>query len=433
MRKAALSERQWTWIAVAAIAIGLVLRLVWVLVLHPPFEHVYSDMSWYLTLATNLVETGSLNPYDALHPPGTNLVLAAPLALFGTGSAGLWAAAVLWALLSSLTPFFMWRLARGFFSPAAAALTAVFTATWPLFITSAGFFLSETPSLTFLVGALWAGYAAERSTSRRAVALGALAGVLGVAAIATRPQFLLNVLVLVVPWVWAWRRKFRPLLAFAAAGAVIGAAVVTHNSLAVGEPTGVSRSTGFIFFMGHCDVLWVTSGTPPGPVFQYAAPPAVQRNTGRNYNFPDHLLWEQGFFFDQGLDCIRKDGIGHVRILGRSLLDMTSTTVMWPQANEDNLKEVVHYANVLYSLLLPVILVASIGRIFERRRSGKAAGGEIAMLVQLLCGFVLALLFFGDPRYRMQYDVFGFALLSVLIAAWLFDSKRTARPTTTMP
>lgn len=60
-----LSGRQWTWIAVVALALGFVLRLVWTLALHQPFDHVYSDMAGYVDRATGLVETGELDRYDA--------------------------------------------------------------------------------------------------------------------------------------------------------------------------------------------------------------------------------------------------------------------------------------------------------------------------------------------------------------------------------
>jgi 4-amino-4-deoxy-L-arabinose transferase-like glycosyltransferase len=425
LRAAALSARQWTWIAVAAIALGFVLRMVWTLVLHPPFDYVYSDMAGYVDRATRLVETGELERYDAFYPPGVHLLLAVPLALFGPDRGGLWAASVLWAVLSSLTPFFMWRLTLILLTPAAAALTAVLTALWPLYITSAGYFLSETPSLTFLVASLAVGYEANRSNGRAAVALGALAGLLGAAAVAMRPQFFLNLLVLVVPWMWAWRRRFRPLLAFLASGALIGAGVIAHNSVAAGTLTGVSENSGVTFFLGHCDARSVRTGTDPGPILEFGAPVAAQRGTGRRYVFPDHVAWEQGFFFRQAANCIREDGVGHVRILGRSLLEMTATTVIWPQSNEPRLKDVVNYTNVVYSsLLLPGVILASLVLIQIRRKSG-GWSGELVLLAHLACAFVSALIFFGDPRFRMPYDVFGLALLAALIAYWLLDSKGT--------
>jgi 4-amino-4-deoxy-L-arabinose transferase-like glycosyltransferase len=396
--------------------------MVWTLVMHPPFEHVYSDMQGYVDRATGLVETGEIDRSDAFYPPGVHILLAGPLAVFGADRSGLWAAAVLWAVLSSLTPFFMWRLTLVLLTPAAAALTAVLTALWPLHITAAGYFLSETPSLTFLVASLAVGYQADRSSGREAVALAALAGLLGAAAVAMRPQFFLNLLVLAVPWLWAWRRKFRPLLAFVAAGAVVGAGVIAHNSIAAGKLTGVSENSGLTFFLGHCDARSVRTGTEPGPIFEFGAPVAAQRGTGRRYEFPDRVVWEQGFFFRQAANCIREDGVGHVRILGRSLLEMTATTVIWPQSNEPRLKEVVNYTNVVYSALLPVLVLGTVVLIRRRRQSG-GWGGETVLLAHLASAFVMALIFFGDPRFRMPYDVFGLALLAAIVAYWLFDSK----------
>ena len=80
-----------------------------------------------------------------------------PLATFGPDRGGLWAASVLWAVLSGLTPFFMWRLTLILLTPAAAAPHRGVHRAWPLHITSAGYFLSETPSLTFLVASLATG------------------------------------------------------------------------------------------------------------------------------------------------------------------------------------------------------------------------------------------------------------------------------------
>jgi hypothetical protein len=37
------------------------------------------------------------------------------------------------------------------------------------------------------------------------------------------------------------------------------------------------------------------------------------------------------------------------------------------------------------------------------------------MLLQLACVLVVAILFFGDPRVRSTYDVFGLALLAASI------------------
>ena len=280
-------------------------------------------------------------------------------------------------MLSSLTPFFMWRLTLILLTPAAAALTAVFTALWPLHITSAGYFLSETPSLTFLVASLAVGYEANRSNGRAAVALGALAGLLGAAALPCGPSS-------------SSTCSCRPSLGLGVAPAVSAVAGVRGCRCSRrsrchrpqlrrgGKLTGISENSGLTFFLGHCDARVRADGHRTRPILEFGAPVAAQRGTGRRYVFPDHIVWEQGFFFRQAANCIREDGVGHFRILGRSLLEMTATTVIWPQSNEPRLKEVVNYTNVVYSVLLPGLIIGSLLLIRIRRNAGVGRRAGVA-------------------------------------------------------
>lgn len=91
-------------VALAAVIAGAAVRLVWGVVAHPPYELVFSDMQGYVERATRLADGGDLQRLDAFFPPGTHLLLAVPLELFGTGEAGLRAAAVEWWLLASAVP-----------------------------------------------------------------------------------------------------------------------------------------------------------------------------------------------------------------------------------------------------------------------------------------------------------------------------------------
>ena len=127
------------------------------------------------------------------------------------------------------------------------------------------------------------------------------------------------------------------------------------------------------------------------------------------------MVWDQGFFYEMGLRCIERDGLGHVRVLARNVLNMTATTIPWPQVNdEDGQRGVVRVSNLAYSLLLPLVVVYSVFIILRRRASGRASG-ETVMLLQLACVLVVAIFFFGDPRVRSTYDVFGLALLAACI------------------
>ena len=86
---------------------------------------------------------------------------------------------------------------------------------------------------------------------------------------------------------------------------------------------------------------------------------------------------------------------------------------------------VVRVSNLAYSFLLPLIVVYSVFIIVRRRASGWSSG-EAIMLLQLACVLFVAIMFFGDPRVRSTYDVFGLALLAACIAdiVHLKDSRR---------
>jgi 4-amino-4-deoxy-L-arabinose transferase-like glycosyltransferase len=332
---------------------------------------------------------------------------------------GLWAGAVVWALLSAAAPFLMWRLARLLLTPAAASLTAVFTAAWPLHATSAGYFLSETPSLAFLLAALWAGYAALRAQGRRALLFAGAAGLLGGAAATMRPQFLLNLVLLGAAWLLV--RRARLLIPFAAGCAVLIGGAVLHNSLAAGKPTGISENSGLTFFIGQCEVHTVRAAQGR----QFGPPPANQQGRGRIYDFPNHEVWDQGFFFRKGLECVREDGWSHARLLARSIPDLLWTSIIWPQVNDRTIRGFVNVTNVLFALLLPLILVGTALIVRDRRRAGEPSG-ELVLALHLSTVLVTGFVFFGDPRFRMPYDFFALALLAAVLADTFVRSGKSS-------
>lgn len=407
---------RWERVALASILVGAVIRVVWGLLIHPPVDFIYSDMALYVARAERLATGGALSRFDAFFPPGTQMLLAVPMYLFGTGPAGRWAGAVLWCVLSSLVPLFTWRLTRLLLTPAAAALATVFCAFWPLFITYGGFFTSETPSLALVLASLWAGYRASRESGKLAYGLGLLAGALGGAAIACRPQWILNLVVLSVPLLMHLRRQVAVLAGIIVGSMVILGGVLLHNSAAAGKLTGLSENSGLNFWIGHCDVYEVTTVDPRRDIsFQFKHPVWSQLERGGSYRFEGRLAWDQAFFYDMGLECIRRDGSEHVLLLVRNVLDMTATTVPWPQENnEKGQRGVVWASNLAYSLLLPWIVIESVFLI--RRRAADQPSGEVVMLAHLACVVLIAVVFFGDPRIRSSYDVFGLALLAALVA-----------------
>jgi 4-amino-4-deoxy-L-arabinose transferase-like glycosyltransferase len=420
---ARINAARWEQFALIAIVIGVVIRAAWVLALHPPLEHIYSDMEGYVDRAVKLASGGALERYDAFYPAGTHWILAVPLFIFGTDVRGLWGGAVLWWALSSVTPLAMWRFARYKLTVSAAALTAIFASLFPIPIAYAGFFMSETPALALLAGSLWLAARAEvMGGMRRFIASGLVGGL----AAANRPALVLNIAV-------AALTAARGLGARAIAGLFIGTAAVlvllaAHNTLATGRLTLLSENSGLAMWIGQCDVHLVKLGNPDGgPYFEFGSPPATQRGTGRDYVFPDHLPWDQGFFYEQTLACIRSNGIAHLRTLAQAVIDTTLTTRPWPPSQEADLGDRIAFTNALWSAALPFVIGGGLWLIRQRRRRGEPAG-EAVMLWHFACVLVTTLLFIGDPRYRSLYDVFGLAVAAGILS-YLFLERPSEETT----
>jgi len=413
-----LPERDWNTIALAAVGVGATLRAIWILVLHHPFapQYIYSDMDGYVSRAKAL-SLGQFTHYAAFYPPGTHALIAFPLELFGRGRAGFWGAAVLWWLLSSLTPFFAWRLARVLLTPTAAALTAVFVSVWPLYILYTGYFTSETPAIAFIDAALWLGYRARFGAGRAAIGSAAAAGLFGMAALACRPQLSFNMLILGVPLLRR-REQLAKAAALALSAAVVFGAVVVNNSKATGKFTPqLNQDTALAFFIGHCNASFVSTADYRRLLFfGFGPPPAIQQGTGRVYRFTGRDIWDESFFFRRGLKCIRHDGIGHTTLIARHLADMTATSTPWPLIDDKGVRSLAQATNFLYTLSLPVILVAGFLLAREKRRAGQRPTGEGILLAHFSCVLIVALFAFGDPRFRLPYDLFALALLGAVLA-----------------
>lgn len=424
------SGRRGDLFAVGAVAVGAVIRIVWGLGFHQAFEHIYSDMAGYVDRAQRLASGGPFQPFDSFYPAGTHVLLAAPFRIFGTGRAGLWAGAVLWTLLSCAIPFLVWRISRRLLDPRAAAIAAALTAFFPLFIVYGGFFMSEIPSITFLLLTILLGFKTAEAAAKDRWVYAAATGLSGGVAIVMRTQLALNVLI--VAWVLLRKREGARRLALAAlAGVLIPVIGVVGLNYKATDRITLSQNAGVNFFHAHCPVLTSYYVRNDGSFFWFAAPPSVQLNRGRDYIFnvpPD----DQAFLVRQGLHCIRADGIKHVGIMIRNIDEMGLSTVPWPPSNERPLRRFVKPANVVYSIALPAIVVGGFVLWRRKRREGLRAG-EGVLLAHLAPMVPLGAFFVGDPRYRMAYDAFGLALAASLIS-WgmsMYAARRATAPAET--
>jgi hypothetical protein len=404
----------WDRVAWVAIVIGTLARGL-VLILHPPLDYVYSDMAGYVVGAQHLVTGGPQSRLEAFFPSGTHLVLAIPLLAFGSGRSGLWAASILWFVLGSVSPWLAWRWARRILPVPAAALAGIGCALWPLFVTQVGFFMSELPAITFLLASLLVASRIRDGASRALTAELLLLGVLVGLGITVRPQLLLNDVLAIVPVVWLLRRRLPALGALAIATVLPIGLIVAINSDAAGRFTLLSENTGVNFFLAQCNAGSVVAYGPHS-TYEIETPVYTQTHNGRSYLFEGHDIWDQRFFFGQAGDCIRAEGVGQVGLVARHVLDLTVTSVPWPQYDDPGMRGVVRAVNRAYGLALPTIIVASF-IVFWRRRPANRAPRLV--LAHLLCVLPTVVVFLSEPRFRVPYDVFGLTLVAALLSRLL--------------
>lgn len=428
MRSAAEDHaRRWDRLALAAVVVGALVRVWWCFFAHPALDHVFSDMFGYVDRAVRLADGSSLGRYAAFYPPGAHMLLSVPALVLDPGRDGLWGGVAIWWALSASIPLLAWRLARRLLNPVAGALTAVLCALYPLHVLYAGYFLSEVPATAFLLGALCLGYRA-RDEAGHQVAFAVAAGVLAGAALAVRPQLLLNVAILAAAFLRRPGRRWAPVAAMAAAALVPVAGAIAHNTAQADRLTGLSENSGLNFFIGRCDIALVNTLSRDGLTrWQFGTPPAIQQGGRRTVTLPDREIWDEGWFFEEGARCVRDDGLGHARIVGRSVLDLTATSVPWPMAADPDLEETARVTNIVYVGLLPAIVIAAAGLARWRRFHGERSG-EVTLLLHLACILPTAIAFFGEPRFRiLPYDVFGLALMAAAIASLAFGAPRVQR------
>jgi 4-amino-4-deoxy-L-arabinose transferase-like glycosyltransferase len=403
---------RWDAVAVVAVVGGPVAREAWGVVAHPAMDYVYSDMAGYVDRARRLVEGAPLSRFDTLFAPGTHLLLALPLWLFGSGHAGLLVASMLWAAMSAATPFLAWRVARHLLSPAAAAVATVLVAASPLAVAYSGFFTSETPSTALLLAVVLLALTCRSVEGRRRDLAGLALGLTAGALIAVRPQLALNAAFAVLPLLLVWRSHRRLLAIAAVSGAVALAPVLAINAAAGAGVGRISTYDGMNFFLGHCPVHSLTTGLPSTGRWDVASPVAIQKHRGYDVFVPDHHPWDSGWYFRAGWRCIRRDGIGHVVAVTRSVVDLTVTSVPWPMSEGGLLRRVAAVTNIAICASGAAALVLALW--LHRRRRLEDGRGIATLAVHLALLVPTGALFLGEPRFRMPYDPFALMIVAAI-------------------
>lgn len=222
------------WVFWALLGAAVISRLVWVLWVHPPQAHVFSDMAHYVYRARLVAdfEVHAGMREMVWQAWGTHALLAIPMLLMGPGESALEFAGLIWAGCSAATVVLGYQLALRAFIGAGqkpgpladastyrvdgssakdgpapikawpATVVGVVLLVWVPLISHTGFFISETPYACVLLATT---LGVVRLIQDGRGALGA--GVFGALAFALRPQSAVFFILLGLVWLLDRRRR----------------------------------------------------------------------------------------------------------------------------------------------------------------------------------------------------------------------------------
>jgi hypothetical protein len=439
--------------------LAVVTRLLWVLLVHPPGDYIFSDMRKYLERATEVAELGMAVGHRefAWQAWGTHVLLSIPLRLFGVDR--LDAAAALWGLMAAAAvPLSYLLAARVCTRPKVPEFIGIVVLLWHPNVSNAGYFLSETPFLCF---ALASTLALVRTLQTGKGAL--LAGCLSAIAFAVRPQSALFFLLVAVTWLVNRRRlpHVRPIALVLVALPLLGMLAFSawRFHAHTGYWAGVAENANMNLTAGRCHNIVTQAYRTEAEMRR-----AVDRentNDGRRVSLPNfRLAWKLptwhpmalrpvlgeesvrfvGYIGDPEIhreirkQCYAKSGIWHqIRMSFVNVMLTWFVDRQWPEMEKGReiFLPIVDVYSVVFQIVIwaPSMLGMGLGVWWIRRRPALTL-----VAWQIVNSMVVAAIFFGTIRLRTPYDPYAFILAvegvlwaSPRVRAW-WARRRAARP-----
>lgn len=436
-------------------ALALLTRLVWVLVIHRPGDYRFSDMRLYVERATLVAEKGWPPPpsrHMAWQAFGTHGLLSVPLRLFGT-EPPMTAAGVLWGLLGAaavpLTYLLACRVLRERWQARTAGIAAL---VWYPNLSTTGFFLSETPFLAAqLLSIYWLVVCFQEG--KRAWP----AGLASAGAFMLRPQAAVFYVLVFLVWLVNARR-----LPWVRWHHVVGVGTPLVLALAfslwrfhyhTGYWGGIAENANMNLTAGRCHNI-VTQAFPNERALRKAEEKDDQ-TSGRRVALPGFRTlknsqpsWSPlalrpalggdsirfvGYIGDPFIHrelrekCYAATGVvEQIRYSFVNLILQWFIARQWPDTSKGHgtflvISEIYRYFFQV-AVLVPSLVGVGLGLRQIRREPALAV-----LSVCLVGAMIIAAVFFGDPRLRTPYDPVSIILALYAVGVWL--AWRRARRT----
>jgi hypothetical protein len=428
---------------VAVTALALAVRLYWNLGIHPPLDQRRSDMGMYLGRATEMLDKPWIpQPYYTIFPYGTHLLAFALKWLFGRENSV--AFSVAFAALGALAVGYTFATAERLSPrPAARWIAGLTLALYYPWISYCGYVLSETPfTLALAATAFYSLRLADRGRPRDAFRLGLSIAIGAV----FRPQILLSAAFLglhVLARRRAWRGLTRGHFARVAAPIVLVLAASSarfywHTSTGTGlhgGQLGLISSNGPVnYVFGRCHATQITSDgkssfTSPALTalaYQEKNPRArpifpLDPVLGASVHFSGNM-WEPAGAYELAHRCVEKSGyLAQARFALAHVVLLWAYNLPWPdQAQIPRFRRPMEVSAVLHAILILPLAAVAIVLAFRRRGARR-----LLLAAHPLAMIAMAMIYFGDARFRVPYDGILIVLAAeILVAAFIWLRRR---------
>jgi Dolichyl-phosphate-mannose-protein mannosyltransferase len=404
------------WGLVLVTLAALAMRLWWNLRVHRPLDFVYSDMAAYLDRADAMLDgSGAASPALTLFPYGTHFFVFLVKRVFGRDDAT--AIGVAFAVLGALAVAYTYataaRLSERAWVRRGVGVGLVFYYPW---ISLGGYVLSEIPFALCVAGSAFHGLRlADRGRRWDAWLLGLFLG----AGAAVRPQILLAAALLLVHLALR-RRAWKHFTAGLAARVATPLAIVLAlSALRFHHHTGgwglVSSNGPLNTVFARCHNLTLFARAPD--VDSYFSPPSLralrdhEKQGGEPLFTLDPAFGEEltieGHLWDAEPNrrlaerCVARTGwlrqaehaAGHVALLW-------VYNSIWPDQGQRRVwRDPMRIACALHAYV--ILPPAALGLLLALRRR---RARSLVLAVHVYGVVFLAMLYFGDTRYRAPYD-----------------------------
>lgn len=424
-----LTPAQWRML-VAIWIVGALARLMYVEVLHPATQHVYSDMLGYVARAMSFASGKPETIADTIYPPGASIFFGL---LCRLDPAWNLSRVVQW-LLSIGIMGLVWSLARRLYGNTVAIVALAIVALYFPLIHYAGLFLAENPFTFLMLLTLRLFLAAASATSRgSALAWAGLAGLAaGIAASLKTTIFGPIAVTGLIYAAWAIRHR-RPHWPLVSAAVLLGIMVsvvpmsLRCTRLMEGQFCLVATNGPVNILQGHYGdkFMFHWRDYARNYHFDFGSPTASLRGYTESVDLP-FGAYESARNMQLVLAYVRAHPGAALLQSFRNVLDLYDGRTIWPSAQLFGRDFGAIYQRLFWFLILPPACLCLALR-WRRTMDLEADSLREWLLFAPLLG-LMALVFIaeGEVRYRVPFD----SLFIILAARGYADlAARLRAPT----